>query len=436
MILRVSKSDASSSSNHPLLLSFPQSLSTESADTVVPIRCSALMQSGGKRKKTVVSTDLNGLTVSGRNYDEIGGDIYKNDTCYFAVGSINEKTGEITLRSTDHAYVMKPEIESNNAISRSFASNYERKQVLTEEFGSKKKKRAMQAAQSNYISEENIAGAKAVEQSMIATYESANFDKTNVSAAEVALEKSRLESHPKHNAETEKLVDAYPLFGVFPTYIAAGLDEYVAKLELTTETDSSGASSLRLLKSKLEQANSSSNSSTESVVVGGSNVFSTICNMIESSNSVHKSPVNIKIIIFTNYLLKFLVAVNSSNDKMVLKSDLATISDASEQINMYIADNFTTFRKFNGKPSYTASKTLIDKFFMHIIVLVLHSCNFQCSISSLAQDTKLTDSTLSSIARALGCNIIKKPSDRFPGGDVTAVLTAPLKFPKSKKVKK
>ena len=439
--LKVSKTaDATA---YPLLLSFPQSISTTSLDTVVPVDCSyrsnnnnslGSSSSGiiaGKRKQTCVETDMNGFIVRGKNFDDKTGDIYNNDTCYFAVGSLNEDSGEMTLRVTDHAFVMKPEIESNNAISRTFASYYERKQVLTEEFGSKKKKRAMQAAQSNHISEENIAGARAVEQSMIATYEKADFEKTSVTAAELAIELNRQDTLPKYNTETDRLTEVYPLFGVMPVYILGGLDQYIFANELT---DRNGISSLQLLKSKLEQSSSSSDSTSASRT---SSIFSTISNMIESDNSVHKRAINLKIIIFTNYLLKFLLALNSSNDKMILKSDLALISDAKEDIYIYIVDNFTCYqRKYNGKPSYTSSKGLIDKFFMHIIVLVLHSCNFQCSISRLAQDTKLTDNTLSNIARALGCNIVKRPSDSFPHGDVTAVLSAPLIFPKMKRSKK
>ncbi|RYG97952.1 hypothetical protein EON65_52090 [archaeon] len=79
----------------------------------------------------------------------------------------------ITLYPTDHIYVLRPNLEALVAAQAaslaapsltqrlSTASASERRESLTNEFGSKKKKRALQAMKSNIISSENIyAGNK------------------------------------------------------------------------------------------------------------------------------------------------------------------------------------------------------------------------------------------------------------------------------------
>eukprot|EP00600_Ochromonadales_sp_CCMP1393_P012835 CAMPEP_0175007980 /NCGR_PEP_ID=MMETSP0005-20121125/6725_1 /TAXON_ID=420556 /ORGANISM="Ochromonas sp., Strain CCMP1393" /LENGTH=129 /DNA_ID=CAMNT_0016263507 /DNA_START=313 /DNA_END=702 /DNA_ORIENTATION=- len=74
---------------------------------------------------------------------------------------------------TEHIYVMRPEVSSSSSSNNNYSNaskrpstasmDYaQRRQSLTEEFGSRKKKRALVAERSNTILAENISGAKSI----------------------------------------------------------------------------------------------------------------------------------------------------------------------------------------------------------------------------------------------------------------------------------
>lgn len=79
---------------------------------------------------------------------------------------VHECAGVMELLPTDHVYVLRPNIQRLSemgdgklAARLSTATASERRESLTNEFGSKKKKRALQAMKSNIISAENISAA-------------------------------------------------------------------------------------------------------------------------------------------------------------------------------------------------------------------------------------------------------------------------------------
>ena len=99
------------------------------------------------------------------------------DTNQFAIVVYNEQTKKFKIHIADHVYALRsaPTEETfNSSTSDGAAGNSkdstltapERRKSLIEEFGSKKKKRALRAAASNTISVENISGAVALENSL------------------------------------------------------------------------------------------------------------------------------------------------------------------------------------------------------------------------------------------------------------------------------
>lgn len=79
-----------------------------------------------------------------------------------------------------------------------------------------------------------------------------------------------------------------------------------------------------------------------------------------------------------------------------------------------------------------------DKLLLHAITLGLWINDFSLNISAMAQDIKMSDSSLVSLARELGCKIKKDysaGSSGSGGSPLIAELTVPLTFPERRKPK-
>lgn len=143
--------------NFPLVVSFPQGLPVHHEDMQLAVG----QKSSGKSTKTMISSTLNNVTYKGQDWGEYAN---KKDSCKFAVGVFDARSNKIKLIKADHVFVLKPSFEQREIKSRHSSLDYaQRRQSLTEEFGTRKKKRALQAEKSNTISTENIAGAKSME---------------------------------------------------------------------------------------------------------------------------------------------------------------------------------------------------------------------------------------------------------------------------------
>lgn len=142
---------------YPLLVSFPQGVPQHHADMAIVVG----RKQSGKSARTVVTSSYDKVGYKGADYGEYTS---KKDSCKYAVGIYDEKTKKMKLVRTDHVFVMKPQIESRTVVPRNSTMDYaQRRQSLTEEFGSRKKKRALAAEKSNTILTENISGAKSMQ---------------------------------------------------------------------------------------------------------------------------------------------------------------------------------------------------------------------------------------------------------------------------------
>lgn len=316
------------SDDTPRLLSFPQSFCAQSDE----LSLSILQKGSGKRKKREIIGDLNDVKLIGKDFEDGSS---SNDACYYLVGKINEKNNEIECFLANHAFVMKP-VNSNASIaSRSFQSNFDRKQSLTEEFGSKKKKRAMHAAQSNIISAENISGAQAVDSALQSTYSSSNIEIKEQSAAQEAIEFNRKQLLPKYDVETSEVVDVFPVDGLLAPSLKASLIEYVDVLK-----GSHARLDMSLLKSE----------------VFPDNCYKSITEAIQCTESSHSDSIRIQLILLLNFLLKFYSFISTSKEHVFKRSDVEEKLGAPEGVVKYILDTFTFFRKLNGKPGFSIPK--------------------------------------------------------------------------------
>lgn len=150
------------STNLPLLVSFPGGVPVNVDDAEVI----ASRQATGKTSKTKVKVRMDKLTFEGTDYGEQAS---KKDCYNYAIGVIRSgDDGTLHVYPCGHAYSMRPQpptLAANRSSGNGtqVLTNAERKESLTQEFGSKKKQSQVRAAKSNLISAENIAGAADLE---------------------------------------------------------------------------------------------------------------------------------------------------------------------------------------------------------------------------------------------------------------------------------
>lgn len=146
-------------SSFPLLLSFPQGLPPNYEDMRI---VAGQKKPGSKSAKTQVASVTAGIPYRGTDFGESS---RRKDCCKYGVGIYDSDAKKITIVPEDHIFAMRPNFDhlivQPDRIST--MDNEERRESLTGEFGSRKKKRALAALKSNRISTENIAGAKTVE---------------------------------------------------------------------------------------------------------------------------------------------------------------------------------------------------------------------------------------------------------------------------------
>lgn len=165
--------------DYPLLVSFPQGVPQHHTEMSIVVG----RKQSGKTTKTVVKSSFDKVGYKGADYGEY---TTKKDSCKYAVGVYDEKTKKLKLIRTDHVFVMKPHVETRTVVPRNSTMDYaQRRQSLTDEFGSKKKKRALAAEKSNTILTENISGAKSM-QNMLPAQSPASTPSVPASAAKRA----------------------------------------------------------------------------------------------------------------------------------------------------------------------------------------------------------------------------------------------------------
>ena len=203
------------------LVSFPQGIPWNIEEMTVSVR-----QSMKKKRKRQVIGSLNGVEYIGNNFKE--GESSKNNVSRYAIGLLDQKTGEIEIVPIDHPFALRPQLQvASTGRETSNMSNYDRKLSLTETFGSKKKQRAQRAAASNIIKTENISGVDAIETVMAGLSESTQADGTGTTldAAEAAVDQHRILMLPAFELTASEPEMCYPLDSLIPVYILDAVGE-------------------------------------------------------------------------------------------------------------------------------------------------------------------------------------------------------------------
>ena len=138
--------------DYPLLVSFPQGVPESVSEMIV----TAGRKGSDKNAKTMLTAEQNGVVFKGTDF---GDNSAKKNFYNYAVGVLSPD-GKLTLHPCQHAFTLRPKIENIQAPEDiATISATQRRDSLTHEFGSKKRKRALNAEKSNIILAENISAA-------------------------------------------------------------------------------------------------------------------------------------------------------------------------------------------------------------------------------------------------------------------------------------
>ena len=349
------------------LVCFPQGVSWDLEEMQVGVR---ERQSKRKRKRKVVAS-LNGVQF------DSGSDSQKNDVSRYAIGVVNEKTGEVEVFPVDHPYVLRPQVHVQSGMRResSALSNYERKQSLTEAFGSKKKQRAQRAMASNVISTENISGVNAVETVMSGLLAGSSEDansgevlstgtETIVGAADKALEAHRHQLLPAFNLSTTEVKNCYPLHLLIPAQVMDSLGEL---FDHAVEAATSGSSLEEELEEQLQQRCLGCNR----LVIGlFAHMKSTILKSMKEESAKKqkkyekKSKERFILLTYLQLTIGLYVKLSTANyNHSMLKEDfveaLRTPSSNPTAVSRHLQDSFMGFRKMGGKNTLFSTKQLL-----------------------------------------------------------------------------
>jgi len=425
----------------PRLLSFPVGVPPNAEE--MELNLSHKSSGRGKRKRQV-ETSLDGLTYRGCDYGEFSSG---NNSLQYAIARLDESTGIMTIVPADHAFIMRPELERNQIPKPprlSSLSTVERREMRTDEFGSRKKQRAQQVAASNVISAQNISGADAVESAML---NNVSDDAKVNNATEMAISGNRELYLPKFNQSAKDVADVYPLHSLISDDVDAALEEYTEQIYANLAEQhaaSFGGGDKKIKKQKTSQLAESfckhmqtREAAAECVLKGLGKIRESALSAVtaESGDGDKVARKRFKKgsrrAVMLHFMIRFYQVVSASVSKFkpdAYKSEIIDKIRAPHVISSYLLANFTSASTFKGKVSF--SKIDNDKLRIHMIAVALHIGQFSCSLSVIARDLKLVDKTLADLAHQMGCKVIK---DKESARELVATLSAPLVFPATKK---
>ena len=440
----------------PSLVSFPVGVPPTAGDMELQL----LYTTEGNKKRRTVSTTIDGLLFHGCDYGKFSS---SNSAVQFAVGRMDETTGVMHVIPAGHAFIMRPTLEKTDKIldppRLSSLSTMERREMRTEAFGSRKKKRAQQVAASNSISAQNISGASVVEASMTNAIDMDDEGGDNLNATERAISNNRSIYLPTFNLDATAPADIYPITGLVPDQVDAALEEFSDKIYKSIEAEWGGVSGAagddesqkhknKKLKSgqlceyflahmqtkesasecvlrsilKLKESLGSKKSDEEEGGGGGKDK--------DKHQRKHLKRVSRRVIML-HFMVRFhqaITSVVSSFKSDAVREEIERAIKAPRVISKRLFDAFTSASTYKGKVAFT--KLDHDKLKIHIIAVALHVNNFSCSLSSIAKDLKLVDKGMADLARQMGCKVVKEKDN---GKEVLASLAAPLVFPQEKR---
>jgi ribosomal protein S8E len=345
----------------PILLSFPFGV-LQSSDK---IQLQAFEKATSKKRKFLLDSDFAGVNFQGCNY---GVNNFSNDFAGFSVGVYDEVTGEMQLHRVGHAYAMEQVVEvegllSSSASTASTMTAMERRQSLTDTFGSKKKKRAMRAAESNIISSHNIVAADTISDMLTESLEDQQrealsqqqnqFVSGNAGGNKTAMDHHREMMLPTFDASATVLQEAYPLScaagagggagGLLPRHLVPLLADWVDTLSSRSSSSSTTEWQHRFSQDK----------SCPKLV---QEMFEH--NIAQLKDKKFKKAMSLLMLCST--MMRLAVALLEGNSKPIVKETLEEqLLSPPPALLRHLTDSFAVFKKSFGKQAFVSTKSLM-----------------------------------------------------------------------------
>ncbi|SPQ97922.1 unnamed protein product (mitochondrion) [Plasmodiophora brassicae] len=376
---------------HPQLLTFPSGIPAD----VVSKSMRFSLSTSGDAKETI-------LESSGDCAFNYRGSVRKDDpqATRFAIGIFDPDAGTVTLSSQGiNLFTMQREPrDSMLEHDRSGSTYAETKRLLIDDFGSKKRKRAMKSADMNRIDVEEATAQGAIQQALIAGKSSIG----NVPSADAVRE-----FLPPYDANALDTRDIYPLDDIITTEQRCSIDtKPIAKLFKSgrLEDDLMFLFVLDRLAA-LKAAN--------------------------PGREVVRSKLGV--LVYLGYLIDLYIQGRS---RISSASDLAAMLGCSEIVAESLLSRFRQERTLeDGRVVFSTTSSNRVSLLCYICVLALTVSDFSLpkrAVDALQSDLKIAPSLLLTHFEQVGATIKRKPS----GDDQAMVsLTAPLKFPSAQRAR-
>ena len=421
----------------PSLVSFPVGVPPDCED----MRLELGQKVKGKKRRRLVVTSTDGLVFRGCDYGEH--DSSKN-VMQFAIACVDE-SGRVKILPTDHAFIMRPDlIDKSNIVAParlSSLTSIERREKRTDEFGSRKKMRALQVASSNEISAQNISGASAVQSAMERSIENEG-ERSN--DTQEAMEKNRGLYLPPFNAAATEAMDIYPLDDIIPEDSYDALDVLygdmcaAAMAAAGDETDSSGKVDPLVMAKNLQSIMRTKEGAASCVLNGFQALIQRLKKCIDKGNDKRARNL-LKSVCRSLFLVHFMIrfhhastAPSTAPRAHAAKGKQWQVQldiEAPEAVSVYLMKTFTSSHQHVGRNSF--NKMDKERLKTHMMALLLHIQDFSpVDLTVLAADLKLGEQGLVHLARQMGCKVLKVKEME---SHQAAILRAPLAFPAMKR---
>jgi hypothetical protein len=430
-------------SNFPNLVSFPQGIPTITKATTVQI---SQKNSKGKKIKRKITSEFDDITYSATEFD---GDGSKSEYCKYAIGVVDEVSRTCDVYPVNHIYLMRPvyqERVSGALKNTASMSSYERRKSLTEEFGTKVKKKRLHDTESNIITDDTILGKNALESVVedIANDVAANQDMDiHVTAADKALHENRLKMLPLFDPKANSVDKAYPLHGLIPDYIMKKLRELhdellsndlnVSSIEDCDDFDApvSRESYFQVLRKYFRK---STGDMLQIELIALLHALPISLGDELKPKQMKKIRDQLCVVLYLHFVIKFANILLTKSALKVVRSILdSSFQDCPEVIYDYLIDNYTKKGKDGKQGSVVMSnKLLAQKLKLYCVILTLTATGYAIDLTIIAKDMMTSSESLSEIAREVGCNITRRSVDSKASKSkmsTYAELVVPLKFP-------
>jgi len=347
-----------SDSESPRLLSFSFGIP---ATDGIPFQ--AFRKANSKKRKLLLETEMSGIKFKGSNF---GVDNPGNDFTEFSIGVYDEKAGVMELHRAGHVFAMEQRRDEDahvpESLSAASMTAMERRQSLTDAFGSKKKKRAMKAAESNIISSQNIVAADTIsniltESVAVSARKSDPAGEEEGASVLSAMDQHRQMMLPHFDATASSLRAAYPLSGgLVPQHILPLLQEWTDRVCQGMQ----GGGCAEDWRCYFAEDPLCPQTVSELFDQNVSHL---------SGKEFKKS---IGFLILCDAMIRLAMALSESTKPVLKESVEQLLMSPPAPLLRHLADNFAVFKKSFGKSSFASTKPLIDKLLMHTMVLILH----------------------------------------------------------------